>query len=97
MGLSLASAGQRPASKETSMFPGDNGQEWIRTTEGVSQRIYSPPRLATSVPTRFCEGAFYTRVTVAPQEFVSKNLPPGLGLRWRGCGGRRCCGFGLAG
>ena len=29
------------------------GQEWIRTTEGVSQRIYSPPRLATSVPTRF--------------------------------------------
>jgi hypothetical protein len=29
-----------------------NGQEWIRTTEGVSQRIYSPPRLATSVPTR---------------------------------------------
>ena len=28
------------------------GQEWIRTTEGVSQRIYSPPRLATSVPTR---------------------------------------------
>ena len=36
------------------MFPlrGKNGQEWIRTTEGVSQRIYSPPRLATSVPTR---------------------------------------------
>ncbi len=30
----------------------ENGQEWIRTTEGVSQRIYSPPRLATSVPTR---------------------------------------------
>lgn len=37
-------------------FPGGDrrkggGQEWIRTTEGVSQRIYSPPRLATSVPT----------------------------------------------
>ena len=31
---------------------GGIGQEWIRTTEGVSQRIYSPPRLATSVPTR---------------------------------------------
>ena len=30
----------------------NHGQEWIRTTEGVSQRIYSPPRLATSVPTR---------------------------------------------
>src|SRR3954453_8949432 len=29
-----------------------NGQGWIRTSEGVSQRIYSPPRLATSVPTR---------------------------------------------
>ncbi len=28
------------------------GQGWIRTSEGVSQRIYSPPRLATSVPTR---------------------------------------------
>ena len=28
------------------------GQEWIRTTEGVSQQIYSLPRLATSVPTR---------------------------------------------
>ena len=27
------------------------GQDWIRTSEGVSQRIYSPPRLATSVPT----------------------------------------------
>src|SRR5439155_11129420 len=26
------------------------GQVWIRTTEGVSQRIYSPPRLATSLP-----------------------------------------------
>ena len=30
----------------------DNGQEWIRTTEGVSQQIYSLPRLAASVPTR---------------------------------------------
>jgi hypothetical protein len=29
-----------------------HGQEWIRTTEGVSQQIYSLPRLATSVPTR---------------------------------------------
>src|SRR4051812_23176299 len=27
------------------------GQSWIRTSEGVSQRIYSPPRLATSVST----------------------------------------------
>gem|GEM_PF-234398 len=29
-----------------------NGQEWIRTTEGVSQRIYSPPRLAISEKTK---------------------------------------------
>ena len=28
------------------------GQGWIRTSEGVSQQIYSLPRLATSVPTR---------------------------------------------
>ena len=31
----------------------DGGQNWIRTSEGVSQRIYSPPRLATSVSTLF--------------------------------------------
>ena len=28
------------------------GQGWIRTSEGVSQQIYSLPRLAASVPTR---------------------------------------------
>ena len=27
------------------------GPGWIRTSEGVSQQIYSLPRLATSVPT----------------------------------------------
>ena len=26
------------------------GEEWIRTIEGISQQIYSLPRLATSVP-----------------------------------------------
>jgi hypothetical protein len=30
---------------------GKFGQGWIRTSEGVSQQIYSLPRLATSVPT----------------------------------------------
>ncbi len=49
--------GSRTAFKsiECNKFPlrGKTGQEWIRTIEGVSQRIYSPPRLATSVPTRF--------------------------------------------
>jgi hypothetical protein len=34
------------------ILPQRHGQEWIRTTEGVSQQIYSLPRLATSVPTR---------------------------------------------
>ena len=29
-----------------------SGQEWIRTTEGVSQQIYSLPRLATPEPAR---------------------------------------------
>ena len=37
---------------ETPADGGGGGQDWIRTSEGVSQRIYSPPRLATSVPTR---------------------------------------------
>ena len=35
----------------------DGGQSRIRTCEGVSQRIYSPPRLATSVSTHITEGA----------------------------------------
>jgi hypothetical protein len=41
--------------KSFSHFPAleNGGQDWIRTSEGVSQRIYSPPRLATSVPTHF--------------------------------------------
>jgi hypothetical protein len=31
---------------------GECGQEWIRTTEGKSQQIYSLPRLATPEPAR---------------------------------------------
>ncbi len=37
---------------------GGGGREWIRTTEDISQQIYSLPRLAASVPYRmrcFCE------------------------------------------
>ena len=30
------------------------GQRWIRTTEGVSQQIYSLPHLATLVFARYC-------------------------------------------
>ena len=46
----------------------DGGQDWIRTSEGVSQRIYSPPRLATSVPTREKGGALYARVCGAASD-----------------------------
>ena len=38
------------------LFSG-SGQRWIRTIEGVSQRIYSPPRLTTSVSTLSRRGA----------------------------------------
>ena len=31
---------------------GESGRSWIRTSEGVSQQIYSLPRLATSVSAR---------------------------------------------
>src|SRR5947209_1060494 len=29
------------------------GEDWIRTNEGISQQIYSLPRLATSVPPHY--------------------------------------------
>ena len=45
-----------------------SGQDWIRTSEGVSQRIYSPPRLATSVPTREKGGALYARASGAASD-----------------------------
>ena len=40
------------------------GQRWIRTTEGVSQQIYSLPHLATLVFARpllfyVCKGMYY--------------------------------------
>ncbi len=41
-----------------SCLEGHGGQDWIRTSEGVCQRIYSPPRLATSVPTHESAGGF---------------------------------------
>ena len=33
----------------TELLPQESGQRWIRTTEGVSQQIYSLPHLATLV------------------------------------------------
>jgi hypothetical protein len=49
-----------------------SGQNWIRTSEGVSQRIYSPPRLATSVSTRLKNvGALYTDDNRGVQGFRS--------------------------
>ena len=47
-----------------------NGQEWIRTTEGVSQRIYSPPRLATSVPTRLVSPVLLSAAFAGKREWV---------------------------
>ena len=40
------------AKGRASAFERESGQGWIRTSEGVSQQIYSLPRLATWVPTR---------------------------------------------
>jgi hypothetical protein len=48
------------------------GQEWIRTTEGISQQIYSLPRLATSVPTRDRTRGFAVAVLR-----LRLNSPPG--------------------
>ena len=38
---------------QLSYFRNFSGQRWIRTTEGVSQQIYSLPHLATLVFARF--------------------------------------------
>ncbi len=43
----------------------DGGEEWIRTTVGISQQIYSLPRLAASVPLLMirlnCTSPFHTQ------------------------------------
>src|SRR5436189_4170179 len=46
-----------------------SGQNWIRTSEGVSQRIYSPPRLATSVSTLSRGVGGYTYLAILTQGF----------------------------
>ena len=66
---------RKPLSHQQKAPSGDGGQEWIRTTEGVSQRIYSPPRLATSVPTRFREGVRFIRgLLFARKRLFSENF-----------------------
>jgi hypothetical protein len=58
------------------------GQNWIRTSEGVSQRIYSPPRLATSVSALSLVGSRVIRRPHVTARGLSKELPPapaGLG------------------
>ena len=47
-----------PRGVETASTFDKIGQGWIRTSEGVSQQIYSLPRLATSVPTRLYHESF---------------------------------------
>ena len=51
---------------------GGSGQNWIRTSEGVSQRIYSPPRLATSVSTLSRGVGGYTYPAISTQGFRAK-------------------------
>src|SRR5204862_6977143 len=60
------------------MFPcfQRSGQSWIRTNEGVSQRIYSPPRLATSVSARVPSGACVIRAPPSAARALSEDLPP---------------------
>ena len=53
-----------------------SGQSWIRTSEGVSQRIYSPPRLTTSVSTLLVRSGVLIRAARAAQEFRGKKLRP---------------------
>src|SRR5687767_7623688 len=59
---------------------GQSGQSWIRTNEGVSQRIYSPPRLATSVSARG-GGEAYTCPVRLPQAVVRSLLKYPSALR----------------
>src|SRR6476659_7384397 len=61
-----------------------SGQNWIRTSEGVSQRIYSPPRLATSVSTLSRGVGGYTYPAISTQGFrakISRFLTASRGAR----------------
>ena len=49
----------------------DGGEEWIRTTEGNSQQIYSLPRLATSVPLHASQETRNSNIEIR-NEFVSR-------------------------
>jgi hypothetical protein len=51
------------------------GRSWIRTSEGVSQQIYSLPRLATSVSAR--EGKDSQKSGVGSKGFPWKNIASG--------------------
>jgi hypothetical protein len=67
-----------------------SGQSWIRTSEGVSQRIYSPPRLATSVSARFRRGRALYAARLLPQGLYPKichHRRAGLLPSAAGCGG----------
>ncbi len=48
------------------------GRSWIRTSEGVSQQIYSLPRLATSVSAR--KGKDSQKSGVGSKGFPWKNI-----------------------
>src|SRR4030095_6658873 len=63
-----------------------SGQNWIRTSEGVSQRIYSPPRLATSVSALSLVGSRVIRRPRTTARGLSKELPPAPAGLCRRCG-----------
>gem|GEM_PF-6224178 len=58
---------------------GNGGQGWIRTSEGVSQWIYSPPRLATPEPTQKLRGLLLYPRFRAVQAILRSG--PGLAAR----------------
>ena len=47
-----------PLSYNSNWRDKSSGQRWIRTTEGISQQIYSLPHLATLVFARFTKDPF---------------------------------------
>ena len=47
---------------QLSYFRDYGGRRWIRTTEGISQQIYSLPHLATLVFSRFLLRSFRKRI-----------------------------------
>ena len=61
-----------------SVFAGNCGRRWIRTTEGINQQIYSLPHLATLVFSLFC--FFRTISALDSKSSVSHRFEPMEGI-----------------